>query len=90
MRNSSRTTDIRYTICATLAKAITTEVIDTEYTCQSNLIRVCAETDVYIKDKNIHDSSKGILLPKSSVEAFYVYEGEVLTIEGTANVTSIL
>ena len=56
-----------------------------EFTCTSNLIRVCALDEVNLKCKKDH-VGEGIVLPQGGVEYFEVEVGEIIVITGNANV----
>jgi hypothetical protein len=56
-----------------------------DFECTSNLIRICASTKLILKSKKYHVGD-GLILPEGAVEYFEVEKGDILNIEGTANV----
>ena len=60
----------------------------TAYICKTNLVRIYAKTELTIQKTTIHEGV-GITMPAGSVEYFAVEEGDVLNIQGSANISSI-
>lgn len=64
-----------------------TEVSDSTYKCESNLIRVYAESEVTLKQSGINVTP--MKMPAGSVEFFQVNPTDEIEITGTANITSV-
>ena len=82
-RNTALTNILATKIC------IANDITDTIYKCSSNLVRICAKTDVILKSSSNNIQGDGLYLPQGSIEYYQVEEGEILTITGTANLSSI-
>lgn len=72
---------------ARISKAI--NVANGDYICESNLVRICAKEETTIISSNCK-VGEGLLLPQGAIEYFQTEEGEVLTITGSVNISSIM
>ena len=60
------------------------------FTCTTNIIRVAAKEDTYIKSSVFGEDVTGIYLPGNTTEYFQVNEGDVITVlSGEINISSV-
>lgn len=59
------------------------------YICKSNLIRVVAVEQTTLKTSKFNNEGDGILIPQGTIEYFKVEKGEILTISGSINISSV-
>lgn len=84
---ASRNNSLMNIFSVKISKAI--NIINSDYICESNLIRICAKEETTIISSNCK-SGDGLLLPQGTIEYFQTEEGEVLTITGSVNISSIM
>ena len=60
------------------------------YTCTTNVVRIAAKEDSYIKSSVFDKDTTGIYLPGGIIEYFEVNENDVITVlSGKINISSI-
>ena len=64
------------------------DILNSDFICSSNLIRVVAIEESRIRSSNC-STGDGFLIPEGAIEYFQTKEGEILTIEGEVNISSI-
>lgn len=88
MTKATRNNDLMNIFASKIGKSENIE--NTTYNCKSNLTRIVA-IDSYITIKSSFcQDTEGLILPQDNVEYFQTEEGEILTIEGKANITAII
>ena len=89
MTKASRKTALTNILAVKIGKAVNVE--NGSFICESNMVRIAAIEDTYIKSStfSLLDSGAGFLIPQGTVEYFQTEQGEELTVNGSANLASI-
>ena len=76
-------------LCASICEGFDLASGET-YTCTTNVIRVAAKEDTYIKSSVFGEDATGIYLPGGAIEYFEVNINDIITvISGSINISSI-
>lgn len=75
--------------CASIGKGYNLSVSD-NFKCITNIVRICALENSYIKSSVCGEDSTGIYLPGGAIEYFKVNVNDVITIiSGSINISSV-